>query len=130
VVASVGQPFMLGDVQLTVLSVQDPFSSTAQLQPAAGRRLVSIKYEVVSQSPTSQSLSGLPTVELRDSTGTRYQSEHGRVSAINGSRTPGEPATGRRMESDTFFDIPASATGLGVTFRLPTSPGTAVVTLG
>ena len=46
----VGQPFMLGDVQLKVVSVQDPFPSTAQLQPAAGRRLVSVKYEVVSQT--------------------------------------------------------------------------------
>ena len=69
VMRRVGQSFILGDVQLTVLSVQDPFSSTAQLQPAAGRRLVSVKYEVVSQSSTSQDLSALPTVELRDSTG-------------------------------------------------------------
>lgn len=129
VVRRVGEPFMLGDVQLTVLSVQDSFSSTAQMQPAAGHRLVSIKYEVVSQSSTSQDLSALPAVELRDSTGAGYQSEHGRMSVINGSRTPGELATGRRMESNTVFDIPASATGLRVTFRLPSSPETAVVTL-
>jgi hypothetical protein len=129
VVRRVGQSFMLGDVQLTVLSVQDPFSSTAQLQPASGRRLVSVKYEVVSQSSASKDLSALPSVELRDSTGAGYQSEHGRMSVINGSRTPGELATGRRIESNTLFDIPASATGLGVTFRLPSSPETAVVTL-
>ena len=51
------------------------------------------------------------------------------MSVINGSRTPGELATGERMESNALFDIPASATGLRVTFRLPTSPETAVVTL-
>lgn len=123
----VGEQFMLGPVQLTVLSVQDPFSSTAQMQPSAGHRLVSIKYEVVTQSSTD--LSALPVVELRESTGAAYQSEHGRMSVINGSRTPGELATGRRMESNTVFDIPASATGLRVAFRLPSSPETAVVTL-
>jgi hypothetical protein len=41
----VGQPFMLGNVQLTVLSLHDPFSSTAKLQQAAARRQQSIKYE-------------------------------------------------------------------------------------
>ena len=129
-VQRVGEPFMLGDVQLTVLSVQDPFLPTAQMQPAAGHRLVSIKYEVLSQSSTSQNFSALPAVELHDSTGARYQSEHGRVSVINGSPAPGKPATGPRMENNTFFDIPAPATGLEVTFRLPANAETAVVTLG
>ena len=125
----IGEPFMLGDVQVTVLSVQDPFPSTAQVQPAAGHRLVSIKYEVLSQSSTAQELSALPAVQLRDSTGAGYQSGHGRMSVINGSPTPGELATGRRMESNSVFDIPASATGLQVAFGLPTRPETAVVTL-
>lgn len=127
VMRRVGEQFILGDVQLSVLSVQDPFSSTAQMQPAAGHRLVSIRYEVVSQSSTD--LTALPVVELRDSSGAAYQSEHGRMSVINGSRRPGELATGRRMESNAVFDIPASATGLRGGFRLPSSPETAVVTL-
>lgn len=118
-----GQPFTLGDVQLKLLAVQDPFPPTPQVQPAPVNRLVSIRYEVVSQSSASQKLSDLPAIELRDSTGASYQSEHGRLSVVGGSRTPGELPAGRRMESSAVFEIPASATGLGVAFRSPAGPG-------
>jgi len=118
-----GEPFTLGDLRLTMLAVQDPFPSTPQVQPAPGNRLVSIKYEVVSQSSASQNISDLPGVELRDSTDASYQSEHGRLSVVGGSRTPGELPAGKRMETSAVFEIPTSATGLRVAFRSLTSPG-------
>jgi hypothetical protein len=120
VLHGLGEPFTVGDVRLTVVSVQDPFPASAGLQPVAGNRLVSIKYEAVSLSAASQHVSDLPPVALLDSTGTSYESEHGRLSMVAG---------GKSMEASVLFEIPASATGLRVAFRTPaaTGPPAAVV---
>jgi len=119
----IGQPFTLGDARLTVLSVQDPFPSTTAVQPAPGNRLVSIRYEVVSQSPVTQNLSDMPAVELHDSTGAEYRSEHGRLSVVGGSRAPGELPAGKRMETSAVFEVPGPATGLRAAFRTPGRAG-------
>ncbi|MGI8810411.1 MAG: hypothetical protein ACR2KK_21680 [Acidimicrobiales bacterium] len=102
--------------------MQDPYPPSPQVQPAPGNRLLSIKYEAVSQSAVSQNLSELPAPELLDSTGTSYRSEHGRLSMVGGARTPGEFPPGKRMEASALFEIPASATGLRVAFRAPAGP--------
>ena len=117
VVHRIGQSFVLADLRLTMLSVQDPFPPSPAVQPRPGNRLVSIKYEAVSQSSASRGLSDLPSVELRDSSGAGYRSEHGRLSMTNGARTPGELPAGRRMEASALFEVPASATRLSVAFR-------------
>ena len=117
VVRRIGEPFTVGDARLTLLSVQDPFPAPAQLQPRAGHRMLSIRYEAVSLRADPLEVSELPSVEIRDSTGGTYRSEHGRLSVVAGSRAPGEPAGGHRMESSAMFEVPASATGLRVTFR-------------
>lgn len=121
-IQKLGEPFTLGDLRLTMLAVQDPFPSTPQVQPAPGKRLVSIKYEVLSQSSDSKKLSELPVIELRDSTGAGYRSEHGRVSVVGGSGAPGELPAGKIMESNAVFEVPDSASGLQVTFRSLVSP--------
>ena len=126
-VRRIGQPFVLDDLRLTVLSVQDPFPSSAAVQPRPGNRLVSIRYETVSQSSTSRNASDLPSVELRDSSGAGYRSEHGRISMANGARTPGELPPGRSMEASAMFEVPASATGLAVAFRPWSGPGQEVM---
>jgi hypothetical protein len=126
----VGEPFLLGNAQLTMISVQDPFPPVPLTEPAAGNRLVSIEYEVVNLGSASIELSHLPAVELRDSTGGTYKSEHGRVS-LSGSGAPGQLAPGKRLDSSRLFEVPTSATGLRVLFRPRTGSGaeTAVVTL-
>ena len=108
---------MLGQVRLTVLSVQDPFPPTAQTQPAPGNRLLSVKYEAINASAEPQTLSDLPSVEVRDSTGAGYESAHGRLSVAGGSRNGAEVGPGKRMESSVLFEVPSSATGLRVAFR-------------
>ena len=122
-VHKLGEPFTVGDGRVTVLSIQDPFPSTPQLRPGPGNRLLSVRYEVVSQGSEPQTLSGLPLVEVRDSTGASYRSEHGRVSAVAGSSTAGEVPAARRMESNAVFEVPASATGLRVVVRSAARPG-------
>lgn len=117
-----GEPFTIGGVRVTVLALQDPFPSTPQMHPAPGNRLVSIKYEVLSQSSDSKNLSELPVIELRVSTGAGYRSEHGRVSVVGGSGAPGELPAGKGMESNAVFEVPDSASGLQVTFRSLVSP--------
>ena len=112
-----GEPFVMGEFRVTLLSVQDPFASTAQVQPASGNRLVMIEYEMVSLSADTRSVSDLPSVEVRDSTGAIYQSAHGRLSVVGGSRSPGELPGGERVETSAVFEIPASATGLQAAFR-------------
>lgn len=119
---------MVGDLRVTVLSVQDPFPASA-VQPAPGNRLVSIRYEVVSESPVTLSVADLPVVELRDSTGVGARSEHGRLSLINGARTPGDLSAGRRMESSALFEVPGSAAGLHLAFRPVAGEGAVVVAL-
>ncbi len=127
-----GEPFTLDDVRVTVLSVQDPFPPPAQLEPKPGNRLLSVRYELVSQSSDSHRLSELPRADVRDSTGRSYQSEHGRFSEVNGSRTAGGAMDGRKIEGNALFEVPASATGLTVVFRSPARPGDegVVVALG
>ena len=127
VMQKIGQPFVLDDLRLTVLSAQDPFPPSAAVQPSPGNRLVSIKYETVSQSSASRSMSDLPSVELRDSSGAGYRSEHGRISMVNGARTPGEVPPGKSTETTAMFEVPASATSLSVAFRPPSAPHQGVV---
>ena len=122
VVRRIGQPFVLDDLRLTMLSVQDPFPPSTAVQPRPGNRLVSIRYETVSQSSTSRSMSDLPSVELRDPSGASYRSEHGRIGMANGARTPGELPPGRSMETSAKFEVPASATSLSVAFRPLSGP--------
>lgn len=117
VMQRIGQSFVLDDFRLTMLSVQDPFPPSPAVQPRPGNRLVSIKYETVSQTSASRSLSDLPSVELRDSSGAGYRSEHGRLSMTNGVRTPGELTAGTSMETSAMFEVPASETSLSVAFR-------------
>jgi hypothetical protein len=93
------------------------------VQPTPGNRLLSIKYEAVSQSTAPQNVSDLPAVEVRDATGAAYQSEHSRLSLVAGARGPGELAPGKRMESSVLFEIPASVNGLRVAFRTLAGPG-------
>lgn len=112
-VHKVGEPFTMGDLRLTLLKVQDPFP-TGQPPPGPGNRLVSIQYEVVAQSSEPLNVSALPSIEVRDSTGARYQSQHGRLGAIS---------SGRRMENNALFEVPASATGLRVLFAARDRPG-------
>ena len=131
VLRRIGEPFLLGNFQLTMVSVQDPFPSVPLTEPAAGNRLISIEYEVVNRSTASLELSHPPGVELLDSIGAAYKSEHGRVSLSGGSGAPGQLAPDKKMDSSRLFEVPTSATGLRVVFRSDTSSGaeSAVVTL-
>ena len=122
VVQRIGQSFVLDDLRVTMLSVQDPFPQSAAVQPRPGNRLVLVRYETVSQTSAPRSLSDLLSVELRDSSGAGYRSEHGRLSMTNGARTPGELPAGRSMETSALFEVPASATSLSVAFRPLSSP--------
>ena len=127
VVERIGQPFTLDGLRLTMLSVQDPFPPSPAVQPRPGHRLVSIKYETVSQTSASRSLSDLPSVELRDSSGAGYRSEHGRISMTSGVRTPGELPGGNGMQTSAMFEVPASATSLSVAFRPLSGPDQGVM---
>lgn len=128
----VGDSIALGDIELTVLAVQDPFPTTAQTQPQPGDRLVSVKYEVINHSPVAQMLSDLPAVQLQDSTGASYTSEHSRLSLIAGSRVPGELLPTKRMESSVVYEVPADAGGLRALVSGPATAGKpmAMVILG
>jgi hypothetical protein len=116
VVRSIGDRIAFGDVELTVLAVQDPFPATAQTQPQPGDRLVSIKYEVINHDGSAHALSDLPAIELRDSTGASYTSEHARLSLVAGSRTPGELLPDKRMEASVLYEVPLDARGLRAVF--------------
>lgn len=123
----IGQSFVLDELRLTMLSVQDPFPPSPAVGPRPGNRLVSIRYETVSQTSASRSLSDLPSVELRDSSGASYRSEHGRLSMANGARSPGELPGGKSMQTSAIFEVPASATSLTVAFRPRSHPGQEVM---
>ena len=125
--ARIGEPVSLGDITVTVLSVEDPFPPTPQLEPKPDHRWVSLRYELTGESLSDASPSDLPAVELLDSTGRRYQSEHGRVGFVGGSGTPGGRQGGTTVDSSALFEIPHSVTGLVATFRVPRAPGPAEV---
>lgn len=112
----IGDELALGELRLTVRSVEDP-ATPSQLQPHPGNRLVSVTFEAVNQSSVALGPADLPSVELADAGGGRYTPEHGRVGVVSASRTPGEVLAGDSMRSTLLFDVPAGATGLRVTFR-------------
>ncbi|MDQ3896424.1 MAG: DUF4352 domain-containing protein [Actinomycetota bacterium] len=111
-VGNVGEAFTLGDVRLTVLSVEDPFPSTPEVRPAPGNRLVLVRYEMISMRADALDPSALPPFEVRDAAGASFRSEHGRS-----SRTAAGVQGGTRIESSAVFEVPASATGLRAAFR-------------
>lgn len=119
---AVGEPFALGDVQITVLTVRDPFPPTAQTQPQPGNRLLSLRYETVSLATAAIRPADLPAAEVRDATGARYRSDHGRIDMVGGAGVPGELPAGMHVQISALFEIPDGATGLQAVFNEPGHP--------
>ena len=109
-----------GTVGARPLPVVAPAGTEAREPPAVSQ--VRGRQPAV-RPPNLPQLPQLPHAEVRDSTGANYQSEHGRLSEVNGSRAPGEAVDGRRIEANALFEVPAPATDLRVVFRSPAHPG-------
>lgn len=128
---AVGDLVELGDWQVKVHGVTDPFTSSNQfVQPAAGNRYVAADIEVFNRSDAPQTVSSLLCFELQDSTNVAYQLSM--AGAGSGGPLPpdGEVAPGASLRGTLTYEVPAAATGLRIHFKCELfSTGSAVINL-
>ncbi len=110
----VGDVVKLGDAQLTVVAVTDPFvPGPALTTPAEGSRYVSVEAELMNLASSQRSFSTFADFELKDSEGKKV----GPINVSDGLPDLGGPASanGSRRGSVTF-EMPTASTGLTLVF--------------
>lgn len=126
---AVGDLVELGDWQVRVHAVTDPYSEdTPVLQPAAGNRWVAVDAEVTNGSDQPQAVSSIACFGLQDSANVEYQ-----MTVTGGTALPpdGEVPAGQSKRGTLVYEVPATATGLQLTFQCDLlSTGTATISLG
>jgi hypothetical protein len=127
-VFKVGDLVKLGDWEVKVWGVQDPFTSTNQFeQPSAGERHVAIDAEVTNNSKTAETVSSLACFEIQDSLNKSYGS-----GIVSGAPNPpdGDVAPGASRRGTLVYDVPTTAVGLKLMFKCDLfSTGSAVIAL-
>lgn len=111
----IGDIVKLGDAEVTVHALTDPFDSGIQAVKApAGSRHVTIDAEVKNLSKEPRTFSSFAQFEMKDSTNKSFSPIPlpGRFPAVGGKA---EPGTARR--GIVAFEIPEGSTGLEVVFN-------------
>ena len=109
----VGEVVKVGDTELVVHGVQNPFDAGEQ-KPAGGSRLVAVDVELKNASSSSQVFSSFGQFELNDSTGKSYDPVvlRGKVAAVGGPAAPGASRRGL-----VVFEVPEASQGLLLVFK-------------
>lgn len=111
--AKVGQVVKVGNTEVLVHGVQNPFDAGEQ-KPAGGSRLVAVDVELKNASPSPQVFSSFGMFELKDSTGKSYDPVvlRGKVAAVGGPAAPGASRRGL-----VVFEVPEASQGLLLVFK-------------
>ena len=124
---AVGDMVELGDWQVTVNSVVDPWVSPEEFDVAATGRYVAVDVTVVNNSDGPETVSSLLCFELRDADG---RSANSTFVLGGGSAPDGEIDPGGRLTGTLYYDVPAESTGLELRFQCDLfSRGSAVIAL-
>lgn len=116
-VYKVGDTARLGDAEVVVHGVKDPFDSGNPVaRPPAGFRQVAVDAEVKNLSSKPRVFSGFSQFDLKDSTNKSF-------TAVPLPRTipsiGGEAAPGAAIRGMVAFQIPEASTGLQLVFKTP-----------
>jgi hypothetical protein len=128
---AVGDLVELGDWQVQVHGVTDPFtSSNGFSQPAPGNRFVSADVEVFNHSDAPAPVSSILCFELQDGTNAAYQLSPAGFGPGTPAPPDGEVAPGAALRGTLAYELPAAATGLRIHFKCELfSTGSAVINL-
>lgn len=109
----VGDVVKIGDTEVVVHGLQDPFDA-GQQKPPAGARFVAVDVEMKNVSSSPQVFSAFGQFELRDATGTPYDSIvlRGKPPAVGGPAAPGASRRGL-----IAYQVPEGAQGLRLVFK-------------
>jgi len=111
----IGDVVKLGDAQVIVHGVKDPFVSTNQFsKPAAGSRYVTVDTEVKNLSKKPASYSSIAQFKLQDSTN---QSFNVTIVGDNLPSLDGEAPVGGGRRGTLAFEVPTASKGLKLAFK-------------
>jgi hypothetical protein len=124
---AVGDTVALGDWEVTVNSVADPWMSPEEFDMAATGRYVEVDVTVVNNSTSAESVSSLVCFELRDADGRSLSQEL----LLGGGTSPdGEVDPGGRLSGSLYYDVPQGVDGLELRFSCDLfASGSAVIAL-
>lgn len=123
----VGDTVAIGDWQVRVNSVVDPWVSPEEFDTAASGRYVNVDVTVINSSDRPETVSSLACFTLRDADGRSIPS----ALVIGGGTAPdGEVDPGGQITGNLYYDVPDVATGLELRFQCDFfSRGSAVIAL-
>lgn len=124
---AVGDTVALGDWEVTVNSVVDPWSSPEEFDMAPTGRYVEVDVTVTNNSNSAETVSSLLCFELRDTDGRSVSQEF-----VLGGGTPpdGEVDPGGRLSGNLYFDVPEGVSDLELRFSCDLfARGSAVIAL-
>ena len=109
----VGDVVKIGDTEVVVHGLQDPFDA-GQQKPPAGARLVAVDVEMKNVGEATVIFSSFGQFELRDATGASYDSIvlRGKQPAVGGPAAPGASRRGL-----IAYQVPEGAQGLRLVFK-------------
>ena len=128
-VFKVGDTVELGDLQVVVHGVTDPYTASNEfITPAAGQRWVAVDVEVKNTSDKAVPISSLAQFEVQDATNAAYPVT---ITGDTLATIDGEAAAQGARRGTMVFEVPAAATGLKLNFKGDIfSSGSATVVLG
>lgn len=112
---AVGDAVALGDWQLQVHGVTDPYVSANQfLGPAEGNRIVAVDVEVTNTGDSSEIVSSMVCFKVSDAENKSYT-----MTITDGiESTPDGPvAPGEAIRGTVAYEVPEAATGLQLKFQ-------------
>ncbi|NLG47034.1 DUF4352 domain-containing protein [Gordonia sp. (in: high G+C Gram-positive bacteria)] len=111
---NVGDTVKLGDWQVKVYGVEDPYvSSNEFMAPSPGNRHVVVDAEVTNGSDKPQVVSSVMCFELRDDTNRSYD-----IAITDGGKSlDGEIAAGAARRGNLAYEVPEAAKNLQLQFK-------------
>lgn len=112
---AVGDTVKLGDWQVKVYGVQDPYVSQNEfLTPADGNRYVVVDTEVTNKSDESQIVSSVMCFELRDETNRSYDIT---ITDDTNKSVDGDVAAGASRRGNLSYEVPETSKKLQLQFK-------------
>ena len=109
--------FKVGDtvkIETLFITVNDvkPVKGNEYFKPDKGNQFLMVDITLENKGTTSESISTLMQMWLKDPTGQRYKVSITAMSVSGGTSPDGELAAGEKLKGQVAFEVPSNATGL------------------
>ena len=111
----IGDIIEIGDLGLVVNEITFPAGDDFT-QPDEGKNFIVVDLSVTNNTDSSQSISSLLQMELKDATGQSYDVDLMASVAAGGASPDGELAPGETLRGQVGFQVPVDAQGLVFVF--------------